>query len=100
MTLKDTKNKLRLNLVPPETLIAIAEVRAYGCTKYNDEDGFRHRGMVKSTDFIEAAKRHILKYDLGEKTDSESGLPHLNHALASLSLAIDIENYEKTRVGY
>lgn len=95
MSHKETKGKLRLNLIPPRSLIAIAEVRAFGVDKYKDPWAWRN--LVKALDFIEAAKRHLLKIELGEELDEESGLPHLHHALTSLAMAVEVKTIEKEK---
>lgn len=90
MTHKDTKGKLKLNLVPLKALKSIARVREYGCIKYPSPDGNSYLKHVKSDDLIEAAWRHILTHNEGELLDSESGEMHLAHAATSLMMAIEI----------
>lgn len=85
---KDTKGKLKLNLVPPRAIESIAKVREFGSSKYKDE--WSWVTAVKAEDLIEATKRHLLKKDLGEDIDPESGLSHLDHALCSLAMAVEI----------
>lgn len=85
---KDTKGKLKLNLIPPRSLESIAKVREFGNAKYNSPWGWLDH--VKEEDLREAAKRHLLRIDLGEDIDSESGLLHLEHALCSLAMAVEL----------
>lgn len=85
---KDTKGKLRLNLVPPRAYESIALVREFGCNKYGDPWGWLEH--VKEEELIEACKRHILRIEMGETNDPESNLLHLEHALCSLAMAIEI----------
>lgn len=89
---KDTKGKLRLNLIPPKSLEAIARVREFGVSKYPSEWGWKT--SVPKEALIEATKRHLLRMDMGEDTDPESGLPHIYHALCSLAMAVEL--YETT----
>lgn len=88
MTQKDTKNKLPLNLIPPRSLESIALVRDFGNKKYKSSWGWL-KGTTEGQ-FREAAKRHLLKIDMGEYVDQESGLLHIEHALCSLAMAIEL----------
>lgn len=85
---KDTKGKLKLNYIPPKSMVAIAKVREFGSIKYKDP--WKWKEFVELDDLIEACKRHLLKRDLGEELDDESGLPHIYHALCSLAMAVEI----------
>lgn len=85
---KQTQGKLKLNLIPPEAQVSIAKVREFGANKY--KDAWAWKKVVKPEDLVEAAKRHLLKIDLGEYIDSESGFLHIEHALTSLAMAIQI----------
>ena len=90
---KDTKGKLMLNLVPPRAIRSIALVREFGVNKYKDPWGWKD--VVTVEQLVEAAKRHILYMELGENLDPESGLLHLEHALCSLAMAIEIKTLDK-----
>jgi hypothetical protein len=83
---KDTKGKLRFDLIPPEMDLAYAEVSTFGIEKL-----IRHgvkspeRNWEKGLPIVGAAlasiKRHINRYELGEDYDPESGMHHMYHAL-------------------
>lgn len=90
---KDTKGKLKLNLVPPRAIRSMALVREFGVNKYKDPWGWKSKVTVD--EFVEAAKRHILAVELGDELDPESGLLHLEHALTSLAMAIEIKTLDK-----
>lgn len=90
---KDTAGKLPLNLVPPRAYQAIALVREFGCKKYGDP--WKWLECTTADQYIEAAKRHFLKIELGEEIDPESGLPHLFHAQCSISMAVEL--YQRAR---
>lgn len=92
---KDIKGKLRLNLIPPQALVSIAKVREFGVSKYPSEWGWKD--SVPQAALIEACKRHLLKIDLGEKVDSESGLLHLEHALCSLAMAVELSSTDDNK---
>ena len=85
---KDTSGKVKLNLIPPHSLDAIARVREFGVSKYGDAWGWLN--AVKEEDFIEATKRHLNAIAKGEEIDPESGHPHLWHALTSLAMATEL----------
>lgn len=88
-THKDTVGKLKLNLVPPRSMEAIARVREFGVNKYKDPWGWMK--ACTTDEFIEAVKRHLNKRDRGEELDNESGLPHIYHALCSMAMAVELE---------
>ncbi len=87
MGYKDTQGKEKLRFIPRQALVEIARVREYGNNKYGCPNGWR---LCDRDDFVEAAMRHIVKYFDGQMIDSESGLPHLSHALTSLALAVSL----------
>ena len=87
--IKDTKGKLRLNLVPNCGLEAVARVREFGNKKYpGNPDSYVTE--VSVDDLVEAARRHLLKYRKGELLDEESSEMHLAHGATSLMMAIEI----------
>lgn len=94
---KDTKGKLRLNLIPPEALVSIAKVREFGVRKYKDPWAWVAKVSVE--DFVEATKRHLLARDRGEEIDPESGLEHIEHALCSLAMAVEVLRKERDNAG-
>lgn len=81
--IKDDAGKVRLSLVPPAAIVALARVREFGVAKYTDQDSWR---LVDDERYIDAALRHILAHIDGEALDPDSGLPHLDHAMCSLAL--------------
>ena len=74
--------KLRLSLVPPELIEAVAKIREYGCQKYGDSDSWK---QVEVQRYKDALYRHLLADARGEKTDAESGLPHIWHAACNIA---------------
>lgn len=95
MAHKDTKGKLKLNLVPRKALKSVARVREFGNNKYPSKTGFEFLKHVKSDDLVEAAWRHILEHLEGRLEDPESGELHLAHAATSLLMAIEIQENTK-----
>ena len=81
--------KLKLSLVPPEIVPAIAEIRHYGTEKYGDPDNWK---TIEPQRYWEALLRHVLaSWEDYKAVDPESGMPHLWHIAtnASFILALD-----------
>ena len=76
--LKFDHGKLRLDLVPTDGILALAQVLTSGAEKYG-ERGWE-KGMAWSRVY-NSAMRHLLAFWGGEDIDAESGLPHVQHAL-------------------
>jgi len=74
--------KVRLDLLPFESIKAIGDVLTFGAKKY-DAHNWR-KGMSWSR-LIGAALRHIFAWATGQDKDSESGLSHLAHAMCCLA---------------
>lgn len=87
-TVKDRKGKPRMSLILPRAAEALVRVREYGLKKYPDANNWKR---VPKEDWLDALMRHLMKYLSGEKLDSESGLPHLWHALCNLCYLIERE---------
>lgn len=74
--LRYDNGKLPIDLIPFDALLVLAAVYEQGTEKYavrNWEKGMAWSRMIKSL------LRHFMYWALGEKYDSESGLPHLAH---------------------
>ena len=85
---KDDQGKPRFDLIPPLAERCVAEVLQYGATKYAP-DNWRKVPNAQARYFA-AARRHLNAYQAGEKTDSESGINHLAHAITSLMFALEL----------
>lgn len=46
---------------------------------------------MRASIYVDALSRHISRWHEGEDTDSDSGLPHLAHALACLAILVDAQ---------
>lgn len=85
---KDDSGKSRLELLPPKAIGHVGLVLAHGAAKYGD-DNWRKVENAK-TRYLGAALRHTLQHLAGERLDSESGEPHLAHAVCSLLFVLEL----------
>ena len=85
---KADQGKVRPTLVPTSLVWAVAKIREYGCKKYKDPDNWK---QVEPQRYRDALYRHLLAYYGGEKTDPESGLPHLWHIACNIAFLIELE---------
>lgn len=90
---KNDKIKVRMDLVPPDVVEAMAWVLTDGAEKYGDrnwEEGMRWGRLYA------ALHRHMGAWWMGEGLDPESGRSHLWHALCCISF---LTAYELRGVG-
>lgn len=85
--LKYDAGKPRLDLIPPEAVLALGYVLTYGAEKYAPNSW---RG-VEPERYVAALMRHLMAYQSGEKTDSESKLPHLWHVLTNAAFLVALD---------
>jgi hypothetical protein len=102
ISIRKNDGKLRMDLVPPEVEVALAEVLTKGLEKY-EEDQWR-KGHLYSTPYA-SLKRHLNAWWSGESVDPESGLSHLKHSLMNLTMLLyyeqnypELDNRPKRRV--
>lgn len=81
--------KPRFDLIPPHAEEQVARVLEFGARKYDEENWRKVPEAVKR--YIAAAGRHINSYRNGEKTDPETGIAHLAHAVCCLMFVIELE---------
>jgi hypothetical protein len=80
--------KVRIDLIPPEAIFAIAEVLTFGAKKYSD----RNWEMGMSWGRVYGAlMRHLWAWWRGEKLDPETNLSHLWHAGCCIAFLITYE---------
>lgn len=77
---KNDDSKLRMDLIPPDIEIALAEVLTHGANRYNSRNW--ELGMDWGRVYA-ATRRHLAEFWSGKDID-ESGLPHIDHALCCL----------------
>ncbi len=82
---KHDNGKPRLDLIPGEVLWQLGQVLEHGARKYEDNNWMRGAEYGR---YYGAAMRHLAAWSGGQDTDPDSGLPHLAHALCSISFLI------------
>lgn len=87
--MKFDASKLRMDLIPPSSITALAEVLTYGAKKYKPENWRKVDDVSKA--YIGALMRHLNAYRDGEINDPESGLPHLAHAMTNIAFLIELD---------
>jgi hypothetical protein len=90
---KDDTGKVRIELIPPEAMFAIATILTFGADKYGDRNW--EEGMKWSRVFG-ALMRHMWAWWRGERADAETGYSHLWHAACCVVFLIA---YEARRSG-
>lgn len=86
---KDDGGKAPYHLIAPEALHGMAMVLDYGTRKYAPRNW--EKGMAWSRCFS-AAMRHLWAWWRGERSDPESGMPHLWHAAFCVMALIAYES--------
>lgn len=96
-TAKADSGKLPMDLVPPQIIRDIAEVRKYGNDKYGDPDNWRR---VEKRRYVAALMRHLAAYvdylngdDDGK--DKESGIEHHKHMACNMAFICEMEKWEE-----
>jgi hypothetical protein len=86
--LKYDSGKVRMELLPPELLTAVAEILTFGAQKYADRNW--ELGMAWSRPFG-ALMRHMWAWWGGQEKDPETGKSHLWHAGCCIAFLIAYE---------
>lgn len=84
--------KVRYELLPPFALEDVAKVLTFGSQKYED-DNWRVVPEAKRR-YMGALKRHIEEYRMGRIFDSETGLPHMAHAICCAMFILELDRIE------
>ncbi len=89
--LKFDSEKVRVELFPPEVIVAISKVLTFGAKKYADENW---RRGIKYKRVYGALQRHLMAWYAGQENDNETGMSHLWHAGCCLMFLIyyDLDN--------
>lgn len=79
---KYDEEKPRWDLVPFLEMEEVVKVLAFGAEKYGDNNWTTISDAESR--YFAAAMRHLVSWKTEDRTDSESGLPHLAHAICCL----------------
>jgi len=80
-------DRIDLSLFPDTAVVYGALAMTEGDLKYG---GYNYRlAGVQASVYVAATRRHLAKWWNGEDTDSETRVPHLGSALASIAVLID-----------
>ena len=88
--IKEDEDKPRIDLIPPQAIIDIAEVLTYGAGKY-DSHNWRDNGGLDYSRLYAAAQRHLLSFWDGQSLDKETGMSHLAHAACCIVFLMSYE---------
>lgn len=87
--LKTDAGKPRWDLIPPFALQDVAAVLEFGARKYAPDNWRKVEGARWR--YLRAGIGHTFAVLRGERLDSESGLPHLAHAICSLMFVLELD---------
>ena len=79
--LKENQNKIRMDLITPESITGMAEVLTYGAIKYKPNSWQNVENGID--EHYAALMRHLVKWRQGEINDKETGLSHIKHVLTN-----------------
>ena len=83
---KFDSDKPMVSLFPPESILATARVLTFGAKKYSRDNWKRVPDAEQR--YKDAALRHLLEYNAGNRIDVESGENHLAHAMCCLAFLL------------
>jgi hypothetical protein len=97
---KHDQEKERYDLIPVLALEAVAKVLTAGAIKYNEDYEQENWRYVPNATrrYLSATQRHIAWVRKGQKIDSESGVHHYAHAIASLMFLLEKELEDNAKV--
>lgn len=98
VSLKDTNpkdavgtGKTPFSTIPTEVLAELGLVMLEGARKYGRHN-YRSAG-VRASVYYDAALRHLARFWEGEDLDPDSGMPHLTHVMACMTVLRDSQFY-------
>jgi len=81
-------SKIRMSLLPPNSLKDIAEVFTFGANKYSSWNYLQGEGL-KVSRILDSLHRHLNSFESGEDLDPESNKPHLSHIGCNIMMLIE-----------
>lgn len=86
---KFDSGKIRMELIPPELMVAVGTILTFGAEKYSSRNW--EKGMDWSRVFG-ALQRHMWAWESGEDKDPETGESHLWHAACCIAFLVAYES--------
>ena len=91
---KADSGKLQWSLLPFEELKDVVRVLMLGAKKYTPD---KWKKCDDVTRYKDALMRHVISYICGDKTDDESRLSHLAHAICNCLFLMWIDNTKEEK---
>lgn len=88
--------KVRVDLLPIDPMLQIANVFGFGARKYF-ANSYRQGETVAWSRTYGSIQRHLMAFWSGEDHDPESGLPHLAHAGTQLFILMEHAAYNQNK---
>ncbi len=88
--------KVRVDLLPIEPMLQIANVFGFGAKKYF-ANSYRQGETVAWSRTYGSIQRHLMSFWSGEDLDQESGLPHLAHAGTQLFILMEHATHNQNK---
>jgi len=90
--LRYNKGKVDLTQLSPVAQILESLVYMYGSCKYDVSNFKKFKPTEEQAylEFLQCAKRHLMKYEQGQFFDDESKMPHLTHIVWNLNRILDL----------
>lgn len=89
--LRYNEGKVRLDLVPYESVEEIAKVLEFGAKKYSEGNWEKGLSIKKC---MASLLRHAFAYMKGERVDPETGLSHIAHIGCNVFFILWYEKYK------
>ena len=88
--------KVRVDLLPIDPMMQVADVFGFGAKKYF-ANSYRQGETVVWSRTYGSVLRHLFAFWKGEDTDPESGMPHLAHAGTQLFILMEHTTHNKDK---
>lgn len=92
--IKFDDNKIKMELLPFDSLLEVGKVLTYGAKKYAPHNW----KLIKDSErYIGALLRHLIAMECGERIDPDSGLTHVSHIACNALFLVhfDLEKQKK-----
>lgn len=98
--LRYNSGKVDLTQLSPLAQIMESLVFMYGQCKYDKNNWKKMKPTEQEAydEYLACAKRHLMKYEMGEFFDNESKMPHLAHMVWNLNRIMDLYYYGLTHL--